>query len=82
MRAGDVAQSVPAPNPAAFSVHSLWQLMFWLAVTVFTLVIAFLIAALVRGLQRKRDGLALFAAWRREPERRARFHRVVRSARL
>jgi len=56
--------------------------MFWLAVTVFTLVIAFLIAALVRGLQRKRDGLALFAAWRREPERRARFHRVVRSARL
>ncbi len=52
-------QSVLAPvGAAASSIHSLWQLMFWMAVTVFTLVMAFLIAALVRGLRRQRDGHA------------------------
>src|SRR5438105_999410 len=56
MRPGDVVQSVLAPaGTAASSIHWLWQLMLWMAVTVFALVIAFLIAALVRGLRRKRD---------------------------
>src|SRR5437763_14706920 len=56
MRPGDVVQSVLAPaGAAASSIHSLWQLMLWMAVAVFALVLAFLIAALVRGLRRQRD---------------------------
>ena len=62
MRAGDVAQSVLAPSgTAASSIHSLWQLMSWMAVTVFTLVMAFPIGALVRGLRRKRDSHLTFS---------------------
>jgi low affinity Fe/Cu permease len=80
MRAGDVVQSAvpPAKTPAS-SIHSLWQLMFLTAVTVFTLAFAFLIAALVRALQRKHDG-HVGSLLTVSP--RARFHRVVRSARL
>src|SRR5437868_6709408 len=53
MSPGDVIQSVLAPaGPAASSTHTLWQLMFWTAVTVFGLVMVFLMFALVRGLQR------------------------------
>jgi len=59
MRPGDVVQSVLAPaGTAASSIHSLWQLMLWTAVTVFALVLAFLAAALVRGLRRQRESHA------------------------
>src|SRR6476620_2452281 len=53
MGPGDVVQSVLAPAGAPASlIHSLWQLMFWMSVTVFSLVMVFLFVALVRGLQR------------------------------
>src|SRR5438477_8294418 len=54
MGPGDVVQSaLAAAGAQASSIHSLSQLMFWTCVTVFSLVMAFLLVALVHGLQRK-----------------------------
>ena len=50
---GQVVQSVLAPaGAAALSIASLWQLMLWTAVTVFSLTMVLLFAGVVRGLHR------------------------------
>jgi cytochrome c oxidase subunit 2 len=50
---GDVIQSALAPaGPHAAAIHQLWQLLLWASAAVFTIVIAFIVAALVRSARR------------------------------
>jgi cytochrome c oxidase subunit 2 len=54
MRGGTINQSVLSPaGVQAWSIYHLWQLMLWVAVAVFALVLVALGVALVRGLRRQ-----------------------------
>jgi cytochrome c oxidase subunit 2 len=56
MVSGDVIQSVLAPaGTQAASIHKLWSLMLWVTAGVFAITLAFIGAALARGLRRERD---------------------------
>src|SRR4051812_18295724 len=56
MQGGDVVQSVLAPaGRQASSIHNLWLLMLWVAVAVFVITLAFVFAALVRGMRHVRS---------------------------
>jgi cytochrome c oxidase subunit 2 len=51
--AGNIVQSVLAPAGAqAFSILQLWSLMLWVSAAVFTIVLAFVFAAVLRGVRR------------------------------
>jgi hypothetical protein len=59
MPSGDVIQSVLAPaGTQASSIHQLWTLMLWMTAGVFVTTLAFVGAALTRGLRRERDAAA------------------------
>jgi cytochrome c oxidase subunit 2 len=58
--ADHVFQSVLDPaGPQSLAIYRLWLLMLWTGGTVFILVLAFVLAALVRGIRRARDASPL-----------------------
>jgi cytochrome c oxidase subunit 2 len=56
----DIGQSMLSPaGPQTSSIHALWLVMLWTASIVFLVVLAFLTAALIRGVRRRDSSLAV-----------------------